>query len=231
MSRNITLAPGKYYHIYNRGTEKRNIFTVKADYDRFLALLYFANGTEPVHIENLKRQQKERGSTLLNVLANDVRGEPLVDICAYCLMPNHFHLLLHEKTDSGISRFMQKIGNGYTGYFNVRHDRNGALFQGKFKATLVDNDNYLSYLISYIHLNPIKLIEPTWKETGIKNKIQAEKYLEHYPYSSYLDYFLNNNRTESIILNKNALPQYSESPIDFKRSITEWLTYNPDSLE
>jgi putative transposase len=203
MTRNITIAPGEYYHIYNRGTEKRDIFSSYSDYERFLCLLYLCNGEIVV---DLKRQ----GRTLSDV-AEIGRGAPLVDICAYCLMPNHFHLLMREVQEDGISRFMQRLTTGYTMYFNKRHERSGALFQGKFKATHSDNDAYLKYLISYIHLNPIKLIDSKWKEDGIKDQKKAEDFLGRFRYSSYLDY-LGQDRIEKMILNKNALPNYFETP-------------------
>ena len=216
MTRTFSFAPGEFYHIYNRGTEKRNIFMSRADRSRFLALLYFANQNEPV---NLKLQ----GSTLLEI-DEERAGDPIVEIVAYCLMPNHFHLLIRELEDGGISKFMQKLTTGYTMYFNKKYERNGALFQGRFKATHVADDNYLRYLISYIHLNPVKLIEPKWKETGITNKAYAQRYLETYTASSYLDY-LGKERPERIILAHEALPEYFSSGSDFKTFVTEWLTY------
>ena len=217
MARNITFAPGEFYHLYNRGTEKRNIFTNKQDYERFLCLLYLCNGEVAA---NINRQ----GRTFTDLLEPD-QGKKLVEITAYCLMSNHFHLLVREIQDGGISRFMQKITTGYTMYFNKKYERSGALFQGRFKATHASEDRYLKYLISYIHLNPVKLIEPGWKESGIANRKQAEMYLEKYRYSSYLDY-LETTRVENKIINKEAFPEYFESPKDFKSSVTEWLSYN-----
>ena len=102
--------------------------------------------------------------------------------------------------------------------------RSGSLFQGRFKATHVADDRYLRYLISYIHLNPVKLIEPRWKETGITDKTHAGRYLETYAYSSYLDY-LGKKRLEGMILSREALPEYFSSGTDFKNFVTEWLTY------
>lgn len=166
-----------------------------------------------------------QGRTLLEIGKRD--GEPLVDIAAYCLMPNHFHLLIQEIEEGGISKFMQKLTTGYTMYFNKKNDRNGSLFQGKFKATHVADDRYLRYLISYIHLNPIKLIEPKWKETGITDKTRAERYLETYSQSSYLDY-LGKKRLEEMILSREALPEYFSSGTDFKTFVTEWLIYSPE---
>lgn len=217
MARTFSFTPGEFYHIYNRGTEKRNVFTCRSDQDRFLALLYLANQRDPVDL-------KLQGRTLLEMVEQKTSA-PLVEIVAYCLMPNHFHLLIRELEENGISKFMQKITTGYTMYFNKRNERSGALFQGKFKATHVADDRYLRYLISYIHLNPIKLIEPNWKETGITNQARAEQYLEKYAPSSYLDYS-GKQRPEGIILKREVLPEYFSSGTDFKTFVTEWLTYN-----
>lgn len=219
MTRTFSFAPDEFYHVYNRGTEKRNVFMSRADRDRFLALLYFANQNEPADL-------KLQGSTLLEVVEERI-GAPIVEIIAYCLMPNHFHLLIRELEEGGISKFMQKLTTGYTMYFNKKYERNGSLFQGRFKATHVADDRYLRYLISYIHLNPIKLIEPKWKENGIHDKTCAEKYLETYMPSSYLDY-LGRERPEGMILSREALPEYFLSGADFKTFVTEWLTYSPE---
>lgn len=226
MSRNVVFAPGEFYHLYNRGTEKRNIFSTKADYERFLALLYLSNGTNAVRVENL-RQQTKQGRTLLEMMKTFDRKKPLVDIGAYCLMPNHIHLLVREKSGGGISKFMQKLLTAYTMYFNTSRTRTGALFQGKFKATHATDDRYLSYLISYIHLNPVKLIEPKWKETGIANRARALSYLGKYSYSSFPDY-LGQVRPQRAIINKSALPPYCESALEFKKALQEWLDYHED---
>lgn len=211
----ITPAPGEYYHIYNRGTEKRDIFLNHRDYERFLSLLYLCNDSKRAVVTKLQ------GRTLDKALGLE-RGPTRIDICAYCLMPNHFHLLVREKGDGHISKFMQKLTTGYTMYFNKLNERSGALFQGKYKFIHANTDNYLSYLISYIHLNPVKLIDPKWKENGIQNKRRAEKFLNGYSYSSYPDY-LGLKRYHSKILAKDALPKYFETLKDFKTVIKYWL--------
>jgi putative transposase len=214
MGRNFSFAPEEFYHIYNRGTEQRNIFSSRDNYERFLSLLYVCNGTIPADL-------KLQGSTLYEVSKIE-RGEPLIDIGAYCLMPNHFHLLVRERTDNGISKFMQKLTTGYTMYFNKCNERTGSLFQGRFKAKHVKDDRYLSCLIAYIHLNPIKIIDPQWKDHGITDYRKAENFLDQYKYSSFLDY-CDKNRTEKILVNKNVLPKYSETHKDFETNTKEWL--------
>ena len=214
------LVPGEFYHLYNRGTEKRKIFLSKRDHERFLALLFLSNSKDPSRLDNLTRS--EQGSTLLTRALKIERGETLIDIAAYWLMPNHFHLLVREKEEGGISRFMQKLSTGYTMYFNKKYERSGTLLQGKFKSSHAGEDRYLRYLISYIHLNPVKLIEPKWKEIGIRDKKKASDFLEEYNYSSFLD-FCKQERAEAAIITPGALPDYFDSPADFKQSLTEWL--------
>lgn len=155
------------------------------------------------------------------------KGAALVDIGAYCLMPNHFHVLIHEKTEGGISLFIQKVSTGYTMYFNKKYQRSGALFQGRFKAKHADTDEYLKYLFSYIHLNPVKLIEPEWKEKGIIDQKKAKEYLNKYPYSSYHD-FIGKIRSERVILNREAFPEYFETKHDFEDCLKDWLEYSDE---
>jgi len=219
MTRPIIIAPEEFYHVYNRGVEKRKVFLSRADYDRFVALLYLANQTEPADLKYQGRSFSE--------MTEDRAGEPLVEIVAYCLMPNHFHLLLREMIEGGIARFMQKLTTGYTMYFNKRHERSGALFEGTYKARHADEDRYLRYLISYIHLNPIKLFDRKWKANGIQNRSGAERFLEKYEYSSYLDYF-GKKRPQGKLLEQDIGREFFESLGDFKQCTAEWLTYNAE---
>jgi len=220
MSRKLSFSVDEFYHIYNRGTEKRDIFLDKADYLRFIVLLYISNNVDVVHISNLIN----KGDALMKILDLD-KKETLVDIGAYCLMPNHFHLLIKEKKEGGIAKFMGKLATGYSMYFNKRYERTGKLFQGVFKATHADNDEYLKYLFAYIHLNPVKLIEPEWKESGIKNKNTASSFLNEYSYSSYFDYSENGNRPEGKIINKESFPEYFLTQQDFSTMIDDWLSF------
>ncbi len=220
MSRKVTIAPLEFYHIYNRGTDKRDVFLNQKDYARFLSLLHLCNSTNPADL-------KLQGSTLYDLLKIDV-AEPIVDIGAYCLMPNHFHLLMQERESGGISKFMQKVITGYTMYFNKKNERTGSLFQGRFKTQHADTDEYLKYLFSYIHLNPMKLKEPSWKETGIHNRTDIDTFLKSYRFSSYPDYVSTTNRLESVIINKNAFPDYFPTQNDLDAHLNDWLEFNPE---
>lgn len=222
MGRNISISTGEYYHIYNRGTDKRNIFKNKSDYDRFMMLLYICNADKPVSINDMLK----RGGESNDIFSFD-RESTLVSIGAYVLMPNHFHILLKEVNDNGISSFMKKLGTGYSMYFNKRYDRTGGLFEGNYKAKHAHSDEYLKYLYSYIHLNPVKLIDSAWKDNGIKDRESAEKYLNEYKYSSYLDY-KNIQRIESGILDKDVFPDYFKDKNSFEQTIDYWLNFCPE---
>lgn len=216
MRRKTPFIVGQIYHIYNRGTDKRIIFNSVYDYKRFMLLLYLCNSINPLDIRKLL----DKGLSFVELFAID-RKDTLVDIGAFSLMPNHFHTLLHEKTESGISRFMKKLLTAYSMYFNTKNERKGSLFEGPFKAKHIDNEPYLNWIFSYIHLNPIKLIEPNWKEKGISDPLAAKNFVQNYKYSSYHDYFIG-NRTESVILNKDIFPEHFAQLNDFEELIQEF---------
>ena len=221
MQRNIEFSEGEYYHVYNRGVEKREIFLDDRDRRRFMRLLFVANGTKPFKFREI---QDKSYSTI-------DRGDALTAIGAYCLMPNHFHILAKETSEGGISKFMEKLGTGYSMYFNKKNARTGFLFQGNFKAEHVDSDEYLKYLYAYIHLNPVKLIDSNWKIDGIRDRARAERYLSRYDYSSYIDYVSTSVREEKGILAPEEFPGYFERAADFSFFIKEWLEYSRDDLD
>lgn len=221
MSRNFDFAEGEFYHIYNRGTERRAIFSSDDDYVRFMALLYLSNSKSSFNIADiLKRGDK----VYQDLFTEDISGD-LVEIGAYCLMPNHFHLLVRENQEGGVSTFMKKVSNSYTMYFNKKYRRNGALFQGRFKAKHVEDDNYLHYLFAYIHLNPVKLIDPDWKEEGVKDKEGVRSYLNSFQYSSYYEY-IEKERPEKSIVNTDDFPEYFQTSKEFTDFLGDWLLYH-----
>ncbi len=136
--RNHIFAEHEYYHCFNRGTDKRTIFADKQDYSYFLSSMKAYNSTEVL------------GKLRLHSASD---GEPLVDIAAYCLLPNHFHFVLRQNTENGISHFMQRLGIGYTMYFNEKNKRSGSLFQGAFKSRHITDDQALRQVTAYVALN------------------------------------------------------------------------------
>lgn len=211
--RKIAFSPGEYYHLYNRGNSKQKIFRDKRDYARFVELLYLCNTNRSFVAQYISKNHFDF-----------YRPDTLVDIGAYCLMPNHFHILVKEKEEGGISRFMQKLSTAYVMYFNTRHERSGGLFEGKFKAEYIDNDRYLKYIFSYIHLNPLKLIDKNWKLHGLKSRTGTEKFLKEYRFSSH-DEYLGEKRVQSAIIFQQAFPKYFPQPKDFIAEIGDWIKY------
>lgn len=215
MNRTIQFAVGEFYHLYNRGNDKRVIFRDENDRTRFIHLLFLCNSAQPVVYKTIPAHR----------VFLFKREEPLVDIGAYCLMPNHFHLLVYERIPHGITMFMKKLSTAYSMYFNLRNNRTGKLFEGVFKAQHISDDQYLRYLYAYIHLNPIKLIEPKWRENGIQRIKRARTFLERFPYSSYLNY-KDIARKENAILNIDAFPDYFSEKHTFDDLIQDWLQFN-----
>jgi len=213
--RKIPFASGEFYHLYNRGNSKQKIFHNAEDYARFMGLLYACNQKENFKIDNLSKGES---------LYETEKRSKLVSIGAYVLMPNHFHLLITNKEENNISKFMQKISTAYVMYYNKKYERTGGLFEGKFKSQHLNTDRYLKYIFSYIYLNPVKLIDSKWKDRGIQNKQKALKFLKKYTYSSYLDY-LGINRLQNKILDAKAFPKYFPDKRSFLNEIFDWLNY------
>lgn len=198
----------EFYHLYNRGTEKRMIFLDEQDYQHFLFLMYVCN--------------TEKSIELRKIGENFDRGETLINVGAYCLMPNHFHILVQEKTEGGISKYMLKLMTSYSMYFNKKYERTGKLYEGVFKSTHASNNNYLKYLYAYIHLNPAKLIDKNWKENRKLNKSRILEYVFSYRYSSLKEYL----NLKFKIINSIPFPNYFKKPNDHKEELLEWISIN-----
>lgn len=211
---------GKIYHVYNRGVEKRKVFLEDTNYLRFVHDLFEFNDANPAInlVQRLKFSSSEVG---LQYKDTGKQRVPLVDILVFCLMPNHFHLMLRQNSDKGITQFMRKLGTGYTNYFNKKYSRVGPLFQGKFKAKLINEDSHFIYLPHYIHLNPLDLVTPKWREKETKNQQKILNFLENYRWSSYLDYIGKKNFPS--ITKREFLMKFFEGPKAYNKSILEWL--------
>ncbi len=215
MERQFSFSEDEFYHVYNRGVEKRKIFMSGHDYERFMALLYVANSSNTLQLSDFRHKRRLE----LFVMP---RTSTLVDIGAYCLMPNHFHLLIREKKQGGISTFMLKLGTAYSMYFNKKYQRSGPLFSKPFKATHVTRDVHLRHLFVYTHLNPLELIDRNWKDHMRVGSTRKEGHLESYEYSSYLDY-MGSERPQASILTKATFPKYFNSMTDFKNYLDDWV--------
>ncbi|MFA5050724.1 MAG: transposase [Patescibacteria group bacterium] len=170
------------YHIYNRGVEKRIIFLDEQDYKIFL--YYLKSYLTPASTIELRRSDlRNLNEEPQKILKPDSRWRSdlhkKIKLLSYCLMPNHFHLIMKQSTERAIVEFMRRLTNAYVKYFNDKYDRTGPLFQGRYKAVLIDSESYFFHLSYYIHYNPVELF---------KNDKDAIEKVENYPYSSYADY-------------------------------------------
>jgi len=179
-----------FYHLLNRGVDKRNIFLDQKDYLRFIHDLFEFNDTANVNSNNSRHSKEllDIGCPVVGKRKERKPRELLVKIHFFCLMPNHYHLLVSPIVDDGIPRFMKKLNMGYAKYFNEKNGRVGALFQGKYKSVLVTRDAHFLHLPYYIHFNPLDLQMPEWRKRKIRNPKQAYEYLKSYRWSSHLDY-------------------------------------------
>lgn len=140
------------YHVYNRGVDKRDIFADKNDIYRFIESIKEFNREDKINsLINLRKSKSIYKNPQKGV--KPLSGEPLVEIIAYCLNPNHFHFILKQSIDGGISLFMKKLLGGYTSYFNIKNSRSGSLFQGTFKSQIIVDENYFNKIIGYVNKN------------------------------------------------------------------------------
>lgn len=188
-----------FYHIFNRGSDKRDIFLETRDYSRFLKVIYY------YHFSNIKIRFSIFNKSKIDFFT-PLSDSRLVEIISYCLMPNHFHLLLKQVEDGGISKFLSQISNSYTKYFNTKNKRAGPLLQGAFKAVPIESDEQLIHVSRYIHLNPI-----------VANICQN---LSQYKWSSFTEFKYGSSfsSTEEIL-------KFFKSPKEYQTFLEEQIDY------
>ena len=209
----------EFYHILNRGVDKRNIFMNDKDHFRFIHDLFEFNDTAPSRhnfgylpqFGDVRRPQIEEREP----------RELLVRLHAFCLMPNHYHLLVTPLVENGVSLFMKKLNGGYAKYFNEKYERSGALFQGKYKSVPIDTDAHFLYIPYYIHFNPLDIEMYEWRDRGVKNFKEAEKYLQKYRWSSHLDYLGTKNFPS--VTQRDALLDFFKGEEEYAKSSARML--------
>lgn len=216
--RKIRFIQKEFYHLYNRGVDKRVIFSGKEEYDRFVAYLYLANDQKSIRPSDLV------GHRPLDEILLSPRRAPLVAVGAYCLMPNHFHILATQVEDVGISKFMHRLQTAYTMYFNGKHQRVGRLLEGTFKARHIESDDHLKFIFSYIHLNPAKLFSEAWKRASAPELATLSLRVSEYKYSSIGEYMAEKFR----IISPKQYPKYFSGARDMKKIMDFWLRYKRD---
>ena len=222
---------GDIVHGFNRGTRKQDIVRDESDRVNFLLGLYYLNNNKSLPNPLLKARNFLKFRSNLNV--NDLKLEwcdefgertPLVEILAFTLLDNHFHLILQEITEGGIAEFMRKLSNSMTGYFNTKYEETGRLFQGAYKACRVDKDNYLQYLLAYVQVKNVLELYPGGLKNAFANFDDAYEFALQYPYSSLGAYFSSDHITSPIIItdmcketfkNKKEFKEFAKNCMDF----------------
>lgn len=226
------------FHIYNRGTEKRTIFTDYSEYCRFVFLMWVCRVGSPEINLNRKNIVAAAEAILAGKAPNPKfyikENKPLVSFITWNLLPNHFHFILVSLVEGGISKFMGKVANAYTKYFNARHQRSGRLFQGSFQSIAVEDEKYLFSLIKYINLNHAELVEPRWKDHKIRNKKKLDKFIDSYIWSANLDFI---GERRSCLIDKEETSRLLDVSFDkggmdgYGEFIKFWLKENFDVIE
>ena len=207
-NRKVVFVNGEYYHVFNRGVEKRPTFISKYEFLRAIdSINFYRYGNLPIRYSKFLALDKDKKAEFLKSLnENDLQ----VELVAYCLMGNHFHILLKQLKDNGIVKFMAKFTNSYTKYFNTKHERVGPLFQGVFKAVHVGYDEQLLHLTRYIHLNPV-----------LSFIVKVED-LTSYSWSSYPEYV---GKTDSSMINKTEILSFFKSLVDYEKFVLDQADY------
>lgn len=202
------LANGEYYHIFNRGITRQPIFLDKRDYQRFIDTLYYYRFLSlSVKLSRFLTMPEEDKQNIMINLENTAQRQ--VEIVCYVFMPNHFHLLLKQTSDKGISNYMRLILNSWTKFFNNKHNRKGSLFQGVFKAVRVETDEQLIHLSRYIHLNPLV------------SYVVNEKDFLSYPWSSLPDFL----KGKSSLVDVSLILTHFPSPTSYQKYVLDQADY------
>lgn len=213
--RKIPLITNEIYHIVNRGNASSPIFKTKWDHRRFIKTFwYYQLGDPPMRFSKLLDLSQQERKKLIKKQRKEEK--PLVGIIAYCLMPNHFHLLLKQARDSGILKFMELFANSYSRYFNTKYQRKGSLFEGRFKAIRLETDSQLLHLSRYIHLNPYSSF-----------LVKSINELSDYHFSSFPEYL---GLSKNNICQKEIVLSFFPKPEDYKKFVSERANYQK-SLE
>ena len=208
--RNIPLVTNQIYHVFNRGIASQPVFFGKVDYERARqTIFYYQNLKVPLRYSFFLRLPSNERDELLQNLRK--KKEFIVEIVCFCFIPNHFHILVRQLQDDGISTFMSNFTNSYTRYLNTKSKRNGPLFQGKFKAVRIETDEQLIHVCRYIHLNPY---------TSYVVKTVEE--LINYPYSSFSEY-LNSKEIEAC--NKDLVLTHFKDSDAYKKFVFDQADY------
>lgn len=210
--RKTPIVPGETYHVFNRSNAKEPIFLNYYDYQRAIELIKYYRFVKLLlrysHFNRLMPEQKEK-------YANTFMKDPSISlkIIAYCLMPNHFHLLLQPLYEKALSNFIRNFQHGYSKYFNTKQQRTGSLFQSMFKAVRIETDEQLTHVSRYIHLNPVT------------SYLIKEDSIGSYPWSSFKDYIQVDKVSERSLVEPSLVLGQFKSPEEYKKFVLDQIDY------
>ena len=208
-------------HVLNRGVDKRRIFLDDEDRYRFIHDMFEFNDLETTNTSHFfARQYYDVRRRNIGVRERKPR-KLLVKVLAFCVMPNHYHMLLMPARKNGVVLFMKKLNGGYAKYFNEKYDRQGTLFQSRYKKIPVTREAHFTHLPYYIHLNPLDLEMPGWRSREINDYRKAMKFLKSYRWSSHLDYLGIKNFPS--VTQRDFLLEFFGGHKEYERSIKNWL--------
>lgn len=219
------IVAGNIYHVLNRGVDGRKIFLDDHDYFRFVHNLFEFNDQNEINNGTYYFRQNQSTKALrAPYIAPERERKPrklLVEVLAFALMPNHYHLLLRPRVDCGITKFMQRLNAGYAMYFNGKNKRQGTLFQGRYKSIVVERDAHFIHLPYYIHCNPLDLRAPEWRRREMKNTKSAIDFLKSYRWSSHMDYCGIKNFPS--VTQRETLLRFFGGEKEYKKTFERWI--------
>ena len=235
--RKVQFVNGEIYHIVVRAIDDNVIFKDIDDQYRGVFSIYEFNTTKPVTIQFRRKLRVALKKKLVSLVRGRVSNQAsqnlrdkMVEVLAFCIMPNHLHLLVRQLVEGGITKFMKKLNGGYGGYFNRKYERKGYVFQNRFVAVHIKDEDQLKVVFVYIHTNPISLIEPKWKEIGIKNPNKVIEFLENeYRWSSYFDYLGKKNFPS--VTERDFILKIMGGEKGCKEFVENWIRYKGEIKE
>lgn len=220
--------PGEYYHIYSRVLFNSPEFRDIKNATRLFQSFILANSTKSS--DAFQYLKNNKSALLEKAIEITKEGKKFVDILCYVIMPDHYHLLLCEKEEKGISKFIHKCNISIAKYINIKNDRRGPLFESRFNAKHINTNEYLLHLSVYIHLNPLDfLMGRQWRENKLKNWLMAKKKLLDYPWSS-LKAFLNDNYNDQVVSNNEIITQQFTAKNDYELFLRDWSEETKDKI-
>lgn len=220
------LVNDEIYHVVSRTVGDTVVFDDEKDFYRGIFSIYEFNNDNSVNMWKRRKERAVEKKRLCPTSPTLQERDKFVEIFAFSFMPNHLHLILKQIKENGIVEFMKKVNGGYANYFNKKYNRKGHLFN-KFRAVHIEDDDQLRNTFAYVHTNLISLIEPGWKEKGIKNPEKVKKFLENNRRHSYLDYLGKNNFPS--VTQRDFLLETLGGAKGCKATVDNWIMYKKET--